>query len=103
MIRTIVVLVSLLSSHALAQQAQPLFKRHCASCHGVDGKGSAEQAKMLKVDPKLLDLTRPEAAALSPEERRNIVLKGKDKMPAYEQKKKPTKAMLVNCVGVASK
>jgi mono/diheme cytochrome c family protein len=65
------------------------YDRLCASCHGPDGRGNPGKAKALKLDPKVLNLGRPEVAKLSREELRRILLEGKDKMPAYEQKLAP--------------
>lgn len=36
---------------------EKIFSVRCSSCHGKDGKGSIEKAKMLGVQPKVLDLT----------------------------------------------
>ncbi len=65
------------------------YDRLCASCHAADGRGNPEKAKALEIDPELLNLGRPAAADLTREELRTILLEGKDKMPAYEQKLKP--------------
>jgi mono/diheme cytochrome c family protein len=49
-----------LNSQASAQEAQDIgkteFNRHCASCHGLDGKGKGWVAKMLTTRPS--DLTQ---------------------------------------------
>ena len=39
-----------------APTGQALFVRHCASCHGLDGKGTGPLAESLRVPPT--DLTR---------------------------------------------
>jgi len=62
------------------------YTKHCASCHGADGGGSAQKATLLKLDPKLLDLRRSESASATPAELREIVVAGKNKMPAYGKK-----------------
>lgn len=62
------------------------FDAKCASCHGVDGKGKAAMAKIIKVDASALDLTSAETAKKSDEEAQKIVLEGKNKMPAYKGK-----------------
>jgi mono/diheme cytochrome c family protein len=62
------------------------FTKRCASCHGEDGRGNAQKATLLKLDPKLLDLHRAETADLTPAQRREIVVAGKNKMPAYGKK-----------------
>lgn len=68
---------------------QARYDKLCKSCHGADGKGNAAKAKTLKIDATKLDLTRAEAANLTKEERRKILLEGKEKMPAYAKKLKP--------------
>jgi mono/diheme cytochrome c family protein len=49
-----------LNTMASAQEAQDVgkteFNRHCASCHGLDGKGKGWVAKMLTAQPS--DLTQ---------------------------------------------
>lgn len=87
---SITILVGVLASTAVADaDGKATYARHCASCHGPEGLGNAEKAKALKIDPLLLDLGRPEAAVLGRDQLRTILLKGKGKMPAYEQKLKP--------------
>ena len=47
---------------ALAQEAGPgveLFERHCATCHGINGKGQGPMAGVLLIQPT--DLTRLKA------------------------------------------
>jgi len=46
-------------------------------------------AKEVGVDAKLLNLGRPEAAGITRDQKRERLLKGKEKMPAYEPKLKP--------------
>lgn len=68
--------------------AENIYQRHCASCHGSDGSGSVKKAKALKLDATRLKLGRPETdiprAAL-----REILLEGKNDMPAFKNKLKP--------------
>jgi cytochrome c6 len=80
-----------LSTFALAQSAdlppgQKLFEAKCAQCHGKDAKGSAKMAKVLKVDPSLVDLTRSDAVSLTAEGMEKTVTNGKKKMPKYKGK-----------------
>ncbi len=44
------------STNKAAQEGRKLFTRHCASCHGLEGKGDGPVAKNLKTQPP--DLTR---------------------------------------------
>ncbi len=62
------------------------YDKNCASCHGADGTGNATKAKILKLDPASLNLGRAETANATAAELKEIVLKGKAKMPAYEKK-----------------
>jgi mono/diheme cytochrome c family protein len=75
-----------MASLPLADDAGRRLTKKCATCHGEDGHGSAAKAGALKIDPALLDFSRPEAASLSAEELRKIVAEGKGKMPAYGKK-----------------
>ena len=63
-----------------------LFEGKCAQCHGKDAKGVAKMAKVLKVEPNAVDLTREEAAKLTTAEKLKIVSDGKKKMPKYKGK-----------------
>jgi len=52
---------SLVSAPAVAadpalENGKVLFEKYCASCHGVDGRGGTELAKLFEIDPP--DLTR---------------------------------------------
>lgn len=62
------------------------YDKLCASCHGADGKGNPAKATLLKLDPAVLNLGRPESAGATREQLKEMVLKGKAKMPAYEKK-----------------
>lgn len=65
-----------------AAEVEALWKSKCASCHGVDGIGATAMGKKLK----LRDLRSPEVQKMSDRELFDITAKGKEKMPAYEQK-----------------
>lgn len=85
----VILLVELESASAQVPAGKATYERLCVSCHGADGAGNPEKAKALKIDAALLNFGRPEVVGLSREERRKIVLTGKDKMPAYAKKLKP--------------
>jgi mono/diheme cytochrome c family protein len=51
-------------------------------CHGADGKGDTPMGKKLG----LRDLASPEVQKMSDDELTGIITKGKNKMPAYENK-----------------
>lgn len=66
--------------------SKELYQKHCASCHGADGKGVEKMAKMLKAT--IRDLTKlaniPDSTKTWPK----IIADGKGKMPAYNKKLK---------------
>ncbi len=68
--------------------AKRIYSRLCSSCHGADGSGNPDMAATLQVEPKLLNLGRPEAAGITRDQKRETLLKGKGKMPAYDKKLK---------------
>ena len=41
----------LLVSAALAQEAPAAFQKHCASCHGMDGKADTTAGKKMNIPP----------------------------------------------------
>ena len=63
-----------------------LFDRHCAVCHGDDGKGNTDMAESLPKKPA--DLTRREMNAFSEGEIFWVVTNGlpKSGMPAFQKK-----------------
>ncbi len=84
------VLASAVSVTALAQEAgKAVFEKNCVTCHAQDGKGNAAKAKVLKIDPALLNLGRDEVAKQTRDEKKAITEKGKAKMPKYGQKLTP--------------
>lgn len=58
------------------------YKEKCAGCHGADGKGQSAVGKALKVR----DFCSPEVKKESNAELTEIIRKGKNKMPAFENK-----------------
>ena len=64
------------------ETGESLFKAKCAMCHGPDGAGKTTMGQTLKIP----DLHSPEVQKLSDTELTQIVTKGKNKMPAYEEK-----------------
>jgi mono/diheme cytochrome c family protein len=76
-------LVLFLSLPGRAQETgESLFKAKCAMCHGPDGAGKTTMGQSLKIP----DLHSPEVQKLSDADLTQIVTKGKNKMPAYEEK-----------------
>lgn len=76
------------SAPAAPRDPQAIWDKLCKSCHGTDGRGNAEKAKTLKIDPILLNLGREGTEKLTADELKTIVLEGKEKMPAYKTKVK---------------
>ncbi len=63
-----------------------IFEGKCAQCHGKDAKGVVKMAKVLKVEPVAIDLTRDEAVKLTTADKVKTVTEGKKKMPKYQGK-----------------
>ena len=57
---------------------ETLFNSRCAMCHGADGTGSSVGKKM-----GVPDLTSAEVQKMSDAELTDIIINGKNKMPAY--------------------
>lgn len=70
------------STWSLAQGGSDTFKSKCAMCHGTDGKGDTAMGKKFG----LKDLGSAEIQGMSDGDLTTIIAKGKDKMPAYENK-----------------
>ena len=73
-----------------------VYDKNCASCHGDDGKGKEAKAKVLKIDPAILNLGRDEVANQTSDEKKKITAEGKNKMPAYGKKLAPADIDAVN-------
>jgi cytochrome c oxidase cbb3-type subunit 3 len=58
----------------------------CASCHGKDGKGNANMAKVFKLDAAALDMVDEATLAKSDAELVRLTTEGVGKMPAYKDK-----------------
>lgn len=75
-----------ITAYAEPSPAEATYMKHCKSCHGEDGKGVAAKAKILKLDPEKLNLGRDDVVSLSVDKIKDVILNGKDKMPAYGKK-----------------
>lgn len=62
-------------------QGRKLYQANCASCHGINAKGSVEAAKALQVDPLNLDLTRPKVVLKPTVDLVRLISGGHGKMP----------------------
>jgi mono/diheme cytochrome c family protein len=65
-----------------AQEATALYVTKCAACHGKDALGQTPMGLKLKVR----DLHSPEVQKETDAALRQIITKGKAKMPAFETK-----------------
>jgi len=75
----------LVGSIARAQDVangEKVYKAKCASCHGPDGKGETAAGKATKARDLCSADVKKEADAVWTD----IILKGKNKMPAYGKK-----------------
>ena len=62
--------------------AESVYKAKCASCHGADGAGATPAGKATKARGFCSDEVKKE----TDEEWTQIIVKGKNKMPAYDKK-----------------
>jgi mono/diheme cytochrome c family protein len=65
--------------------AASLFKSKCTLCHAADGSGNSPSGKALKAK----DLRSPETQAKSDAEIGEVIVKGRNNMPAFGQTLKP--------------
>jgi cytochrome c6 len=73
----------LLIGPARAQDAgEKVYKAKCATCHGADGAGATPAGKATKARDFRSDDVKKEAD----EDWTQIVVKGKNKMPAYDKR-----------------
>jgi cytochrome c6 len=73
----------LLISPARAQDAgEKVYKAKCASCHGADGAGASAAGKATKAR----DFRSDEVKKETDEDWTQIIVEGKNKMPAYDKK-----------------
>lgn len=72
-----------LSTPAKSQSTpEQVYKAKCATCHGADGAGATPAGKATKARAFCSEEVRKE----TDEEWTTIVVKGKNKMPAYDKK-----------------
>ena len=76
-------LLCMFSTPAQAQaEGEKVYKAKCVSCHGADGAGATPVGKATKAR----DFCSDEVKKETDEEWTAIVVKGKNKMPAYDEK-----------------
>jgi mono/diheme cytochrome c family protein len=75
---TVIALGAAAASAADAKAGQASYDKACKTCHGPDGTPNPSIAKMMKVDIK--DLKSAEVQAMSNEDLKETITKGKGKM-----------------------
>jgi mono/diheme cytochrome c family protein len=71
------------ANHSSGQSAGDLYKKHCATCHGKDGRGKTFKGKLTHAR----DLSDPAWQDDASDERLfNTIMNGKRKMPAFGKK-----------------
>jgi cytochrome c6 len=75
-------LLALPVASVAAGDGPDLFKSKCAMCHGPDGAGKTMMGEKLKIP----DLNSAAVQKKTDADLRTIIVKGKNKMPAYETK-----------------
>ena len=79
----VLAVMGVLAAPAKAQDAgEKVYKAKCASCHGADGVGATPAGKATKAR----DFCSDEVKKETDEEWTTIIVKGKNKMPAYDKK-----------------
>lgn len=71
-----------LSSIALADSGNDIYKKRCAPCHGASGAADT----MIGKNQKIRSLRSAEVQKQSDDELFNIISKGRYKMPAFDRK-----------------
>jgi len=80
---TVLIAGYLLSTSANAQGGgEAVYKAKCATCHGPDGVGATAAGKATKAR----DFCSGEVMKETDEDWTAIIVKGKNKMPAYDKK-----------------
>jgi mono/diheme cytochrome c family protein len=71
------------ANYSTARSATELYKKHCASCHGKDGRGKTFKGKLTSAR----DLTDRQWQDDTSDERFfNSIMNGKHKMPGFSKK-----------------
>jgi mono/diheme cytochrome c family protein len=76
---------AILAGSASGAEAKALYDKHCAKCHGPDGKGKTKMGRQSGVkdytDPKVQEEMKDDVALKTIKE--GITEKGKERMKAY--------------------
>ena len=88
---TVILLAGLVSPAAHADdKGAAIYKAKCVSCHGPTGDGNTPVGKATKAR----DLCSPEVKKESNEEMIEMVMKGKNKMPAQKLSEEDAKVVI---------
>jgi cytochrome c6 len=82
LLATVVTAIGLWGTTAAAQDGAANYKAKCAMCHGADGKGDTPIGKKMGIH----DFASAEVQKASDADLIATITKGKNKMPAYENK-----------------
>jgi cytochrome c6 len=82
---SLALLLLLISTPLVAQDAAATYKARCALCHGADGKASTPAGKNMGAH----DFASEDVKKQSDADLEQIIAKGKNKMPGYASKLKP--------------
>lgn len=76
---------ALVAGSASGADPKPLYDKHCAKCHGMDGKGKTKMGRQSGVkdytDPKVQEAMKDDVALKTVKE--GITEKGKERMKPY--------------------
>ena len=77
------------ASPTSAASGQEMFRSYCASCHGVDAKGSGPAASALKVAPTDLTQLAKKSGGKFPTDRVRTAIEGDANYPGHGSKDMP--------------
>ena len=81
-ILALAILVTMAAPAAFADDSAALYKTKCAMCHAADGSGNTPAGKSTGAH----DFGSPEIQKMTDAQLIELTTKGKNKMPAYENK-----------------
>lgn len=76
----------LLCADATSDAGAKTYGAKCSTCHAKNGKGNPAMAKVFKVEPTALDMTKKATLDKSDADLAKIVKEGLNKMPSYKGK-----------------
>jgi len=85
---TLATMSALSQEKGFVEKGRRLYVRHCAACHGIDGKGNGPAATSLKVPPSDLTQLQREGEAF-PIYRVMTVIEGEKVIPAHGTREMP--------------